>query len=309
MNLLSTAEPASGPFRSASLRRVAVGIATRGRQQILAATLAEIAKQTFLPSLTVVCYADDEDIGNLPMLHPHIEFLQEAAGLTRQRNRILAVAQEADIIVFFDDDFHPHPRYLETMNEVFSRHADIVAATGLVLDDGINGPGLTVEAAQEKLRLWSSDCSSQRLKLVFNVYGCNMALRVKTFAPRKITFDENLPLYGWYEDVAFSRELAHFGKIVHVSNAAGIHLGVKKGRQSGVRLGYSQIANPLYLARKGLVSWLYALSSMCSRTAKNALRVVHPEPWIDRRGRFRGNLLGWMDVLRGASRPTQINHL
>ena len=41
------------------------------------------------------------------------------------------------------------------------------------------------------------------------------------------------------------------GKVVKIDAAFGVHLGTKLGRNSGLRLGYSQIANPLYLARKG----------------------------------------------------------
>ncbi len=309
MNSSRTKELKAEHFEASSMPKIAVGIATRGRPQVLGATLAEVAKQTLAPYRTVVCYADADDIGDLPSRNPHVTFLQGAAGLTKQRNLILVSARDADIVVFFDDDFFPHPCYLEAMDDVFSRHCDVVAATGVVLADGISGPGLTVESAHEQLRRWHNPGSVPRVRPVFNVYGCNMAFRVDTFASKKIAFDEHLPLYAWYEDVAFSRELARFGKIAHVSTAVGVHLGVKKGRQSGVRLGYSQIANPLYLARKGLVSWLYALSSMCSRTTKNALRVLHPEPWVDRSGRLRGNLLGWIDALRGVSQPSRINHL
>jgi GT2 family glycosyltransferase len=68
--------------------------------------------------------------------------------------------------------------------------------------------------------------------------------------PNDVMFDERLPLYGWQEDVDLSRRLAAFGTVVKVPAARGVHLSVKLGRNSGVRLGYSQIANPLYLSFK-----------------------------------------------------------
>ena len=66
-----------------------------------------------------------------------------------------------------------------------------------------------------------------------------------------VRFDENLPLYGWAEDVDFCRQLATYGRIVENARTTGVHLGSNSGRTSGVCFGYSQIANPLYLWRKG----------------------------------------------------------
>ena len=40
-------------------------------------------------------------------------------------------------------------------------------------------------------------------------------------------FDENLPLYGWLEDVDFCRQLARYGRIVKNIRLIGVHLGSK----------------------------------------------------------------------------------
>jgi hypothetical protein len=42
---------------------------------------------------------------------------------------------------------------------------------------------------------------------------------------------------------------------------------------------------------------------------RNVTRAVAPEPYIDRRGRLRGNLLALRDVLRGDLRPERIIEL
>ena len=78
-----------------------------------------------------------------------------------------------------------------------------------------------------------------------------MSVRLDLARRHRLTFDEQLPLYGWLEDVDFSRRVAGYGRVVKVSAARGVHLGVKAARQRGVQLGYSQVANPVYLMRKG----------------------------------------------------------
>jgi hypothetical protein len=312
MNSFSAPAPQRSYDEVASVpaMRIAVGIATCGRPEVLAGTLAQLRRLSCAPSVIFVSYAEEADIGRLPYDYPEVIFLKGERGLTRQRNRILSEAvSRADILTFFDDDFYTHPQYLDAIQTIFRSEDGVVAATGLVLMDGINGPGIRPEAAIHRLDKWNASESPSSIQTVFNAYGCNMSFRIAPIVERKLSFDELLPLYGWYEDVGFSRSLAPFGRIVRVDAAVGIHLGVKGGRQSGVRLGYSQIANPIYLARTGLVSWSYALASMCSRTAKNSVRAFFPERWVDRRGRLQGNLLGWRDASLGRSHPTRITHL
>mgnify|MGYP000606119618 CR=1 FL=1 len=66
-----------------------------------------------------------------------------------------------------------------------------------------------------------------------------------------LRFDERLPLYGWLEDLDYCRRMSPYGRIQRSSMLVGVHMGVKGGRQSGVRLGYSQVANPIYFVIKG----------------------------------------------------------
>jgi hypothetical protein len=89
----------------------------------------------------------------------------------------------------------------------------------------------------------------------------------------------------------------------------GVHLGIKLGRTSGVRFGYSQIANPIYLIRKGSMPRRHANKIMLRNLAANLARSLYPEPWVDRRGRLKGNLLALFDMLRGRISPNQILRL
>lgn len=319
---------AGGPEAGASPAglRVAIGIATRGRPEVLRETLQDLREQRRAADSVVVAYADPQDVGGLQESFPEVRFLQSLPGLTRQRNTVLRALCEEDVVVFLDDDFYLDSGYLERVEEVFAGDARVVVVTGNVLADGINGAGLTFGEAKAILAAGSNaggssstgsnaagggsrrrgDLRDARLREVFNAYGCNMGLRLGTIRAHGLSFDEALPLYGWYEDVEFSRQIAPYGRIVKAEDALGVHLGVKSGRQSGVRLGYSQIANPVYLARKRSVPLSYAMASMLSRSAKNAVRCLHPEPFVDRRGRLQGNLRAWGDLVSGRIHPMRI---
>jgi hypothetical protein len=104
----------------------------------------------------------------------------------------------------------------------------------------------------------------------------------------------------------FSAQVARQGRVIESDSLKGVHLGNKGARASGVRLGYSQIANPIYLIRKGTMSWSYALWLMARNMAANALRLFRPEPWVDRRGRLKGNALALFDMILGRSSPRRI---
>jgi GT2 family glycosyltransferase len=133
-----------------------------------------------------------------------------------------------------------------------------------------------------------------------------MAFRLSAVQLLGLRFDERLPAYGWYEDLDFSRRLAPAGRLVQVPGAYGVHLGAKVGRTSGRRLGYSQIVNCVYLAKKGTYPWRRAMLSSLRNLLANLFRSIAPEPYIDRRGRLLGNLLGIWDAVRGRERPERI---
>jgi len=290
--------------------RIAVGIATAGRRDVVRQTIGLLREQTRLPDLLVACplTADklsDRDFPDFPF---PIIVTSGPVGLCAQRNAILAKAADCDVIVFFDDDFLAEPHYLEELEKVFQADANIVAVTGKLLADDVTGPGLTVEQGLNILRNDVSEGSGV-LEPVPGLYGCNMAFRMQYIRDNKLKFDENLPLYGWQEDIDFSLQVAPFGRLVKSDLLMGVHLGVKAGRTSGVRLGYSQIANPVYLSKKGTMSWQHARKLISRNIAANLARSLYPEPWIDRPGRLKGNLLALMDLLRGKASPARILQL
>ncbi|GBR09314.1 hypothetical protein AA21952_2824 [Acetobacter oeni LMG 21952] len=288
---------------------VIVGIATSGRAAILKALLSDIGSQTVRPAAVVVCYRNPADIDGIsPDLLPGIRLvlLQGSRGLPAQRNVILDHSDNGDIVLFFDDDFFPQADYIEAIIRTFRQDSHILGMTGNVLADGAQGPGYSVEYARDRLEQVLPDPAAG-ITDAFNTYGCNMAFRLDAIRRLDLRFDEKLPLYAWYEDIDFSRRLLPHGRIVRADAAAGVHLGSKSGKTSGVRLGYSQIANPVYMARKGTYPWERALRSAGRHTLINLVRSFHPESWIDRRGRRNGNWRAWRDLVLGRLDPERIN--
>jgi succinoglycan biosynthesis transport protein ExoP len=96
------------------------------------------------------------------------------------------------------------------------------------------------------------------------------------------------------EDFDFSRMIAHYGEVVCGKQMEGVHLSVKAGRNSGVRFGYSQVANPIYLVRKRTMSMRFAGTQFVRNLAANLVKVRKPEPWVDRKGHLKGNALAFL---------------
>ncbi|HEY0785618.1 MAG TPA: glycosyltransferase [Acidobacteriaceae bacterium] len=280
-----------------------VGIATRGRPLILGETIADLARQSRPADRIVVSYAEQADIGDAARHFPQVCFVPAELGLTRQRNAILEQAQDADVLLFLDDDFYLDRDYLSVLEQLFAEQQEVAVATGRVLADGINGAGLASAEARAMLAGGREAAADVASAPVFNAYGCNMALRMSPVRQHGLRFDELLPLYGWWEDVDFSRQMARYGSVVLLTTAVGVHLGAKSGRTSGVRLGYSQVANPIYLARKGTVPWSHALPNIWLRVLKNVVKSLAPEPYVDRRGRLRGNLIACRELVTGKLCP------
>jgi hypothetical protein len=288
-----------------------VGIATAGRREILGDAIKFLAAQSRLPDRLLICpmMPSDVDEASIKGFPAPTLVLERATGLTAQRNKILLEANKADVVVFFDDDFFASYDYLLNVEKLFLARPDVVAATGSLFADGAVGPGLAAEEASKIIGSHPTESDDEQLIEYYGTYGCNMAFRVDPIRLNSITFDENLPLYGWLEDIDFSGQLMHHGLIIKTKSLRGVHLGIKVGRTSGVRFGYSQIANPIYLTRKGTMSRKHARTIMSRNIAANFIRSLYPEKWIDRRGRLKGNVLALIDLAVGRSSPRRILEL
>lgn len=284
--------------------RIAIGIITMGRAPILADTLRSLGNQIRAADRILVCATAPADVAGMPA---GPELILAPPGTSLQRNRLIEAAADCDVLVFLDDDFLPAPDYLAATEAAFADPA-LAVATGTVLADGAKGPGLEAAACHALLAKLRPVADPTPVP-AYNGYGCNMAIRLATARASGERFDEAMPFYAWYEDLDFTRRLGRHGTIRRLPAARGFHLGTKTGRGSGLRLGYAQVVNPIYLARKGSYHWNRALRSVARNVVMNLIRSPFPEPWLDRFGRLRGNLAGLADLLRGHIQPDRAARL
>ena len=285
--------------------RIAVILASLGRHDIVSETNRRLAFQTRPPDLVCISVANPEDAPR-PEDAGASEIVLSPLGSCAQRNRGLEqIGNDADIVTFFDDDFVPSPTYLERLESYFQEHPDIAGVTGLVLADGVTGPGLSFDDADRIIADHSPTPMNEATRIEQpSLYGCNMSYRRK--AIEGLHFDESLPLYGWLEDVDFSARVRQRGPMIKTDAVSGVHLGVKGGRTSGVRLGYSQVVNPIYLHRKRTITAPHSATLILRNMAANHAKALAPEPYVDRWGRVKGNWLAIKDVLSGNVEPQRI---
>ncbi len=288
--------------------KVGVVLASLGRAKELEDMVSDLRRQSLPPSVIILSLEKVEDAP--PGLSKDIEVVLGPRGLCAQRNRgLAALAGRCDVVVFYDDDFVPSAHALRRISALFAAHPDIAGATGLVLADGVTTGGISREAARRIVDDYDAAPPASRPALVdrATAYGCNMAFRWS--AIEGLWFDERLPLYGWQEDVDFGGLVLQRGRMVASHAFAGVHRGVTKGRMPGVRFGFSQIVNPIYLMRKGTMRRHHALSILLKNILINHVRALAPEPFIDRRGRLIGNWIGLAHLFRGRIDPMQVLQL
>ncbi|WP_099864979.1 glycosyltransferase family 2 protein [Pararhizobium haloflavum] len=286
--------------------KLVVVIPTLGRCGQVTRLLAHLDRQTRRPDAVIVSAPDPTHVERFPLSSFPVSAIFGPKGLAAQRNSALeAVAGKFDIVTFFDDDFVPADDYLDGIVSAFTAHREWSVVMGRVVLDGATGAGFDWDDALTALAETSQ--KPPPLPAIIEhvgAYGCNMSIRAAAIGP--LRFDERLALYGWQEDIDFTSQMRAHGRCVQLSHLRGVHLGLKSGRVSGERFGYSQIVNPIYLVRKGTVPASFALPLMLRNIAANLFRSLRPEPHVDRRGRLRGNLLAFAHLLRGRVEPEYI---
>jgi GT2 family glycosyltransferase len=287
--------------------RISVAIATTGRARELADVIDRLADQTRKPDFVLVVATAASDVFGIEVARIRPYILLADKGLCKQRNAALEfLGTDYDVVIFFDDDFVPANDFIAEVERTMESDPSIVGVTGNLVDDGIHGAPIRFNDAVRRL-----DVEGERPGGVMRdrsaLYGCNMAISIA--AADGLKFDEALPLYGWQEDVDFTIRLAARGRLVSGPQVTGIHLGARGARSSGRRLGYSQIANPVHLWRKGTLQGGLGWRLLMQNLAANMVRSIRPEPHIDRRGRLQGNLLALADLLLGKIDPMKVERL
>lgn len=300
--------PVSDP--DAAIPPVTIIIASVDRPRILDELLDDLRGQTQAPDEIILSVTKTADLPSDLVPGAPIRILHGPKGSCAQRNAALEnLHARSEIIIFCDDDYVPSRFFVERVRAFFLANPDVAGASGQLLADGINGPGIALEDARAMVARHDAGAAPRPavFRERFGLYGCNMAFRRAAISG--IRFDERLPLYGWQEDIDFAAQVRQRGRIVSTRAFAGVHRGVKQGRSSGIRVGYSQVVNPAYLARKGTMRPGYALKIVVRNVAANHWRVFQPEAWVDRLGRLKGNWLGLFDLMRGRITPERIARL
>lgn len=275
-------------------------IASHGRPDILQKVLTHLLAQTRIPDEIIISAVVPADVAEVS--HPSVKTVFGSAGLTSQRNRgISCLIDAADIIAFIDDDFVVSSDYFSKLEIIFDEDETIIGINGHVIADGAKSAGFTFDEGIRMAEKYGSQTVAPVTRDITGAYGCNMAFRTSGIG--ELRFDERLPLYGWQEDLDFCGALNGRGRIVRTNRAWGVHLGTKGGKGSEIRLGYSQIVNPAYIATKGNMPLTYAARLISRNFLANIVRSVYPESYVDRRGRLRGNLIGIFHLLKGRLTP------
>ncbi len=284
---------------------LAVIIPTYGRKEVLERLLRWLGHQTRLPHEVIISAPDETHVPDVETRFP-VRRLYGPPSLTAQRNRALDYAlSRFDIIAFLDDDLIPATDYMERVARALEDNPDWAVVMGGIVRDGASTKGISWEEGIAIIR--EAEAGGEVDMRVFDMVGAqgnNMSMRSSVIGD--LRFDERLVLYGWQEDIDFTYQLGRRGRVVSLPSIRSVHLGVKSGRVSGVRFGYSQVANPVYLFRKGTMPGDFAFKLMARTIIANIVRSIRPEFYVDRRGRLRGNLIALGHLLRGRIEPEYI---
>ena len=290
--------------------RTAVIIATKGRPHEVSSLLETLALQTVSPDMIIISACDPSDIEQASVARKDVEVLFGTPGLPAQRNRALfSIRGKCDIVIFFDDDFIPSRYWIENLTILLTTRPDVVCVTGKVLIDGVTIGGLERSEGVSLVR--EADASKPLAIDGYKVqndqspYGCNMAFRAQSI--ENLTFDERLVLYGWLEDSDFAFRVGK--QRIWTDALWGVHLGSTRARASGLSFGYSQVVNPWYLLKKGSMTHFGIFRTISRALARNAVGSVFENSHIDRRGRLKGNMIAFKDIVFGRWAPERAAEL
>lgn len=284
------------------LHTFGVIVASAGRPTVLAETLEALGDVVDETCQLVVSVPDEASVPTGSGVLDTVDLVVGRRGLPAQRNSgIDALDESVRYVAFFDDDAIPHRDYLSAAMTTFRQRPDVVGVTGQVLYDGVV-TGRPCDAREARTILDGFRTPDSAATPCSELYGCNFVVRREVLDEHR--FDERLPLYGWLEDLDFSRRIGRLGDLMSVTDAAVVHRGVTSGgRMHGLRLGYSQVVNPVYLAGKRSISYVEALALVTRPMAKNLMLSMAAIRCDSRRARMRGNLIGLADIARRQVTP------
>ena len=233
-------------------------IATRGRPEVLAATLASVAALDPPPLEVLVVDGDPEGSARPAVAaHPGMEHASAPPGLTVQRNLGLDRVR-GDVAVFLDDDVTVAPDLLAALLPAYDDPA-VVGATGTIVEES----GRRIGSKQSRMRRLLLGRGEGRMTSfgyprrlldpsrpaeVEFMQGAFMSAR--TSVAREVRFDERLTGYALAEDEDFSYRLSRRGRIRHVPAAVVHHRNLGFRTADSGEFNRAVVVNRAYLFRK-----------------------------------------------------------
>lgn len=299
---------------------VTIIVVTKGRPRELEGLIVALRRQTLRPARVLIvgtCADDIEiDVDLAKDLFPCMAWVANRLGTTCQRNsgvaflRSLNVLCANSIVIFFDDDFRPNETWISECAALFASKPDVGGMTGRILADGVRSGGLSEAEGAAFLsgtvpaqKHWATGVQRD----ISCMYGCNMAFRATTLLACR--FDEALPLYGWQEDRDITGQVRRLTRAILHPACQGVHLGSRGGRSSGLRFGYAQIANIVYLRRKGTADTQNAIRHLARAFVGNFVKMLRSSDRPMYGERLRGNLLAVSHIIAGRCEPQHISRL
>lgn len=300
-------------LKQSTIRSLGIVIATVGRREIVEQTIASLALRKTVPSEVIVVGATQND---LPALGNSVPFqvrtlLAPVKGSAIQRNLgIRHLSSSIEFVTFLDDDMEVHNDYCAEVENVFRSAQSVAGFSGCIMANG----NIDRAAARQLLNGHQIPVDMPVFGFYRNhwpgFYGCAMNVRRRWLDVEQ--FDERLPLYAIGEDCEMGFRLSRHGSVGGSARCPVVHLATRTGRISEVGVGYAQIVNYLYFAKKGVgfpraatyydklirLPLVNLFFSLFPRLEKRRA--------IDRKGRFRGNLLALRDVVRGRIDPMNL---
>jgi GT2 family glycosyltransferase len=278
------------------------------RPEILSETVDSlIHRQSVPPREIIISVVNQDHVAEKTIGYPTVRVVASSRQGTCVQRNVAARLVRTPYTLFLDDDVELAPNYIESMESLLYEDDGVVAATGYLTVDGAQGDvGLDREIARSHVSSYTRKQDNYD-----HENGQNVFVRTQVF--RHVLFDENLPLYGWLEDFDFAINLLRYGRIVMNAGTCWAHIGAPSGRTSGLRYGYSQMVNPLYLWRKNRkpgmhrVIFEHWLRYLASNGRRSLIRL--PTDRTDRAGRLTGNLIALGHILTGRVDPTYILRL
>jgi len=251
---------------------IAVIIPVRGRPDLLHIAVRDLARQTVQPAQILLVLADGGQVLPETLTVPGVQIVPCDPGVPRQRNAgIAALLPSIRMVAFLEQDVLLNPHFLESAWRVLGALPDVAVLTGHIIGDGHKDGEPDPERAAELLARDALACDHFHLAVIHrpvaSAPGSNMV--APRFVVDRMAFDEALTGDAWLEDYDWSRRCHRLGRVVQAQNLRLVRMGADCGRDRHAALGYSRIANPWYLWRKGvmpgpvlLALWVRALRPM-----------------------------------------------